>query len=395
MSGARPGSTERRAIELLVLQPTPFCNLDCDYCYLANRQTKARMSPEVLRGSFERVLASSFVGKKLTVVWHAGEPLTVPVRFYEEAFDLARSIAPPSLELHHALQTNATLIDERWCEFFRDRRVRVGVSLDGPAFLHDAHRKTRKGSGTHATAMRGVRLLQAAGIDFHVISVLTGDSLRFPVEMFRFFVGSGIRRVGFNVEEIEGGHRTSSLESALFGNEVQTFFRSFIALNRDAGHPLAIRELEALGGLVFGGDEFLSSTQENEGFRIVSVDWQGNLSTFSPELLGNRAPEYRDFVLGNVLHDDLESISGSVEFRRLDAEIQAGLKLCRDGCPYFGVCGGGSPGNKFFENGTFASAETLHCTLSKKAVTDVLLDHFEAELHRLQAGEMRVSTAQN
>jgi len=33
-----------KQIGLLILQPSPFCNIDCDYCYLAERSSTKKMS---------------------------------------------------------------------------------------------------------------------------------------------------------------------------------------------------------------------------------------------------------------------------------------------------------------------------------------------------------------
>ena len=82
--------------------------------------------------------------------------------------------------------------------------------------------------------------------------------------------------------------------------------------------------------------------------------------------------------MGNVLHDDLASIAESPRFQRICRDVDEGIAKCRAVCEYFGLCGGGSPSNKYFENGTFASTATLHCTLSKKAVIDVVLARFES-----------------
>jgi uncharacterized protein len=53
------------------------------------------------------------------------------------------------------------------------------------------------------------------------------------------------------------------------------------------------------------------------------------------------------------------------------------VKMCRERCEYFSVCGGGEPVNKLAENGTFASTETTYCRLTKMRGTDVVLDAIE------------------
>jgi len=189
-------------LRLLVLQPTPFCNIDCSYCYLSDRQSRARMSLETVDLACRLVFESPRLDRLLEVAWHGGEPLAVPLRWYEDAVALMAERRPAGLQLTHCFQTNGLLLNEDWARFFAWIGAKVGLSIDGPADLHDAHRRTRRGDGTHAKAMRAVRLLQDQGLSFHVITVLTEHALDDPDRLFDFYVENGIREVGFNIEEI-------------------------------------------------------------------------------------------------------------------------------------------------------------------------------------------------
>ena len=73
-------------INLVVIQPTPFCNLDCDYCYLPNRDLKERLSLDLIEPIFKAIFTSPFVGEFVDICWHAGEPLAVPISYYKEVF---------------------------------------------------------------------------------------------------------------------------------------------------------------------------------------------------------------------------------------------------------------------------------------------------------------------
>lgn len=367
-------------LELLVIQPTPFCNLDCTYCYLPQRSSTFRISQEVLRRTFEQVFASPYAQESFTVVWHAGEPMTVPIGFYEEALALIDELNTAGLDLSHSFQTNATLVTPEWCDFIKRHHVRIGVSVDGPAFLHDSRRKTRSGKGTHEKVMEGIRCLQDHGIEFHVISVLTRPALDCPDEIFQFYMENNFQRVGFNIEEIEGVNAASSLDSDQAAGQVRSFMARFLELVRGAGAKLQVREFAGLGSFIARGGGFIEQSQENSPMQILNVDWAGNFSTFSPELLGLKSDHYGDFLLGNMLRDDLGSVEGTAKFRLMHGDIEAGIAQCRETCEYFGVCGGGSPSNKYFENGSFHSGETMHCRLSKKAVVDVLLESLESSL---------------
>ncbi len=318
-------------LELLVIQPTPFCNLDCEYRYLPDRSSTTRISEEVLRRVFEQVLSSSYARDSFTVVWHAGEPLVLPVAFYERAIALIAELNSSGLTINHSFQTNGTLITPAWCEFVKRHHVGVGVSVDGPAFLHDARRKTRSGKGTHARVMRGIRCLQEHGIDFHVISVLTRESLNHADELFQFYVENGLRRVGFNVEEIEGVNLRSSLRSRAPSEQIRGFFGRFLELNRSS--VLEIREFDGLATFIGRGAGFIDRNQENTPLRIINVDCAGNFSTFSPELLGCEEPDLRGFHDGQRharqpgVDRDVSQISTHLpRCGRRDCQVQSDLR---------------------------------------------------------------------
>src|SRR5262245_27669293 len=156
------------------------------------------------------------------------------------------------------------------------------------------------------------------------------------------------------------------------------FFRRFVDLACSADPPLLVREFQtstaALLGEHYGPG---SRTQENKPWAIVNVDCEGNFGTYSPELLGIPSSRHGSFTLGHVARDPLPAVLAGERFRTLESEISLGVERCRQTCPYFAFCGGGAPANKFFENGTFASTETLACRLSKQVCLDVTLSKLE------------------
>ena len=371
---------ERRVprIELLVIQPTPFCNIDCRYCYLPDRNSKAVVAPETLSNLFSQVFASGWTGDCLSVVWHAGEPMVLPIVFYREAFRMIDRLRPAELEVAHSFQTNGTLIDETWCAFFADQRVGVGVSIDGPKQFHDRHRLTRSGRGTFDRTIAGIRLLRRRQVPFHVISVLSAASMAAPREMFDFCVAEGIERVCFNVEESEGDHVSESFREAGVETAYYRFLSEFWRLSAAApGKITFIREIEDAIGQVIRPSDAPFRNQLVEPFAVTSMDWAGNISTFSPELLGLKNAAYQDFLLGNINRDALVDLPHRSNFARMLADIEAGVEMCRGRCEYFSVCGGGEPVNKLAENGSFASSETTYCRLTKMRGTDLVLDALE------------------
>jgi uncharacterized protein len=374
-------------IELLVIQPTPFCNIDCRYCYLPDRNSKAVVAPETLTNLFSQVFASGWVDGALSVVWHAGEPMVLPIAFYRNAFRTIDRLKPEGLPILHSFQTNGTLIDDRWCKFLAEENVNIGVSIDGPQRLHDRNRLTRSGRGTFDKTIAGIRLLRRHGVPFHVISVLSADSMARAQEMFDFYIKEGIEQVCFNVEESEGDHVSESFAKRGIEEAYYRFLSEFWRLSAAApGKITFIREIEHSLKQVIRPNEVPFGNQLVEPFAVTSMDWAGNMATFSPELLGLKNVQYGDFLLGNINRDALVDMPRQANFARMLADIEAGVAMCRERCGYFSVCGGGEPVNKLAENGTFASTETTYCRLTKMRGTDLVLD----ALDRVRPGEAGV-----
>jgi uncharacterized protein len=377
-------------MELLVIQPTPFCNINCSYCYLPNRHSKAVVSRETLANLFSQVFASGWVDGFLSVVWHAGEPMVLPIEFYREAFRIVDALKPAGVSIGHSFQTNGMLIDDAWCDFLIEEDVGIGVSVDGPKHLHDRHRLTRSGQGTFDRTIAGIRRLRRRGVRFHVISVLSSLNLKAPAEMFEFYVSEGIKEVCFNVEESEGSHVSSTFAQDDVETAFYRFMSEFWRLSAAAPGKLSfIREIDHTIRQVLRPRDAPTANQLTEPFAVTCMDVAGNISTFSPELLGLKHAAYGDFLLGNINTDRLVDLPSRPNLGMMQRDILAGVELCRQNCQYFSVCGGGEPVNKLSEHGTFVTSETTHCRLTRMRVTDLVLDAIDRLPRRPHWNESR------
>ncbi len=382
----RGGIGARSAPEqLVVIQPTPFCNIDCTYCYLPDRHVTRTMTVEVLDSIAAAVFESRLLGARLTIVWHAGEPLAAGREFFARAFEAfaARRLHPARV-VTHSIQTNGTLITPAWIELFRRNDVRLGLSIDGPEFLHDRNRRTRDGKGTHARVMKAIDLLRASDYPFSAIAVITSDALDHPDEIFEFFASIGPTLVGLNVEESECAHPESSLRCADTESRLRGFYRRLLERQEESGRAVQFREFRQFLPLLDdpgGAPERIASRSGGVvPFNIVNFDVDGNFSTYCPELLGARAPEFADFRIGRVPADRLDVMPERDVFLRMRAQIDAGVALCREQCRYWQFCGGGNASNKFFESGRFDVAETAYCRQHKQVLVDAVLDHVEQQV---------------
>ena len=116
---------------LVVIQPTPFCNVNCRYCYLPNRSSTKRIDDRTLESTFEFLFAMPSLPNPVSIFWHAGEPLVLPVSFYENAFRIADQCNTRGLRVVHSFQTNGTLINQD-----RNRATQYSPSAPGDDQCH-------------------------------------------------------------------------------------------------------------------------------------------------------------------------------------------------------------------------------------------------------------------
>lgn len=336
---------------------------------------------QLIRGIFRH---EGLLGEEFTVCWHAGEPLVTGIPYYAESLQRIQSIQQeyPHIrtKIQQSFQTNGILVDEAWCEFFKKSQARIGVSIDGPEALHDSRRRTRSGKGTHAKVVQAVHLLKKHLIDVHVISVISRSTLEDPDGFYEFFRDLGVALVGLNVEEIEDFNSQSSLLDGDVYASFTRFINRLFQRSMDDGH-VRFREFEALRAAICGSAKQQRPSQRGQlitPFSIVSCDHLGNVSTFSPELLGAASSEYGNFIFGNVRENSFAEILEAPNLRRAQADIDVGIRRCEASCDYFSLCRGGSPSNKYFELGRFDGTQTKYCRHAKMAMIDAALDVLES-----------------
>ncbi len=372
-----------RAVQLFIIQGTPFCNINCSYCYLPNRNDKTIITDEIIVRAMEQLKKHDLIARELTIGWHAGEPLMVPIKRYEEVFDLIEKHAPRGVRVRQSIQTNGVGLNDDWCEFIKERNIQLGLSVDGPEHFHDKYRKTKTGKNTHHLAQKAIDQLNKYNIRFHVICVLNELSIQHPVQLYDYFESIGSMSVGFNIDELEGANESSCLHNS--DEAVENFWSILTQYYFDKGpDAMRVREFSdiehKLKDRMRRDENTLFSTSQNSLYSIFTLGANGDFSSYSPELIGNKSSKYKDFIFGNVLRDDLAEVLDRKHVSRLGKDIQKGVKKCFKTCEYFSMCGGGAPSNKLYENGKFSSTETDYCNYMRKMPLEAYMN-VKSKLH--------------
>ncbi|WP_083886749.1 cyclophane-forming radical SAM peptide maturase AmcB [Actinoalloteichus spitiensis] len=345
----------------VILQPDTICNLDCDYCYLPFRKSRNSMSVNVARAVAASIRPWTDQAT-ISVCWHGGEPLATGKSHLGCLMDCFAD-----LNVHQEIQTNGTLIDDGWCDFFTERNVHVGVSIDG-CHTDNAKRVDWRGTPAYSRIMRGIRLLADCGRDISVIAVVSDPSRLRARRLFDFVVENGISALAVNIEEREGANRENNFQDRA---SVASFWSELVLAWRK--HPeVRVREISRVLGYIECVLNDRPIRRPTSIDPLPTVAYDGTVTLISPELSGFGRP-HESFAVGNVLETPLEELIRQGSEAAWVREFARGVDACKRTCPYFDFCGGGHPSNRYFEHGRLDITETNYCRNSKIGLMEGVL----------------------
>ena len=171
----------------------PACNLACRYCYYPQDETPVNKMDD-----------ARLEQREINFVWQGGEPLLAGLSFYKKALALQERYAPDGVTISNSLQTNGTLINDAWCQLFREHGFIIGLSLEGNEALQDYHRPDKRGRSTWSAALRGIDLLHQHQVDFNLLVVVHNEMAAHAAAIYDRLVSLGARYLQFQPLMSEG-----------------------------------------------------------------------------------------------------------------------------------------------------------------------------------------------
>ena len=263
-----------------VLKVVSRCNLNCAYCYVYNkgdqtwRQRPVIMSDRVVEAALDRI--EEWCGqtgqREVRITFHGGEPLLAGRRQFDHWARRCRERLAGTAKVAFNVQTNATLIDDAWADLFAEHDIEVGVSIDGPAEIHDAMRVDHKGRGSHEKVVRGIGRLHARGVWAGALAVMQLGTD--GVAIHRHIRSLGFRNVNYllpdfthdTVEEVRRRHGSTPCADYLVPVFDEWFFNDTIEIK--------IPLFYAITRLLLGGRSNIDMVG-NEPFGFVFIEPDG------------------------------------------------------------------------------------------------------------------------
>ncbi len=189
------------SVSLLIKPASGRCNLRCKYCFYEDVMDQrlesdlGLMTEQTLELLVRQAMETA--RHSVSFAFQGGEPMLRGLPFFRRFIELEQRYRKPDLRIEHSIQTNGTLIDQEWAEFFRENRFLVGISLDGTRENHDRNRVDIQGGGTWDRCLEGMRLLQKNQVDVNVLCVITGQAARRGPAIYQNIKNLGIRYIQF------------------------------------------------------------------------------------------------------------------------------------------------------------------------------------------------------
>ena len=168
------------------------CNLRCKYCYYLEKKVlypgirSFIMSDDIVEKYIVQHIEAS-TEETINFSWHGGEPLLAGIELFKKIVSLQKKHNPYGRTIVNGIQTNGTLIDEKWASFLAEEKFLIGISIDGPGDLHNKFRTTSDNKPVLHQVLRGYELLVSYKIVSEILCVVNSYNVKFPLVVYNFF----------------------------------------------------------------------------------------------------------------------------------------------------------------------------------------------------------------
>lgn len=339
-------TTISREFQIFAKPVGPICNLNCSYCYYLDKQNlypdtgHFLMTDDILEKYIVKQIQAS-PESMINFSWHGGEPFLAGIDFFKKVRRLQSVHIPAGKTIVNGIQTNGTLINDEWCRFLSEEGFIIGISIDGPAELHNIYRRTKDDSTTCEKVIRGFQLLKKHAIVPEILCVVNDENVKHPLIIYNFFKQLGARYITFIplVEPEPGsssGASRKSVPAEEFGLFLTAIFNEWV--EKDIGE-IKIQIFEEAARTAFNQEHTLCIFRLNCG-GVPVVEHTGDFYSCDHYV-------EKDHFLGNIRDHSLSYFLESDQQRRFGMIKSVTLpKYCIE-CEVRSMCNGECPKNRF------------------------------------------------
>ena len=331
-------------ISVVIKPASGICNMKCDYCFYCDeakkRITKSYgfMTERTLRNVIRKTMLHA--DGMISYVFQGGEPTLRGLEFFEKVIEYQKQYNKNRVYVNNAIQTNGYALNEEWAKFFKENHFLVGFSLDGTKENHDLYRHNTEGEGTYDRILKSINLMDAYGVDYNILTVVTKDTAEHISEIYKEY-----QTRGWNYQQYiacldplgeERGKNPYALTPVQYGSFLIELFQLWYEDWKKKKQPY-IRQFDNYIGILMGYQPESCDQRGSCGVQTV-VEADGSVYPCDFYMLD-------EYYLGNLNEhriEDIERMRKEIGFIERSEKVS---EECRK-CQYYRICRGGCQRNR-------------------------------------------------
>lgn len=332
----------------VLIKPTHFCNLNCEYCYESEARNyhKSTLMPLEYFEKLLYILKKSYTNVNLT--WHGGEPLTVSDEWYEKAYKIINKYQDSDFKIECSMQSNGVLFEKK-IDLIKKFDIKCSISYD---YFND--NKLRKANSNLLDTIKKYDIPTISVCDQSII-----NNKNILIETYENIKKSNIKSASFNI---------------IFNNP-------------------EFNDINKLNLYIKGWKEYLTyvyyDTNSNNFNERISLNFFKNVLGYK-SILCNHKECLKTFlsldVNGEIFHcdrfwkpemsfgnimdmDNIVDIFTSENYKKFYNNHIKIKKECLNTCEVYSFCNGGCIADRLFFNDGSCELNPIQCKIYKELLT--------------------------
>lgn len=188
-------------LSIMIKPASNMCNLSCKYCFYSDVSSSRLCSnmgfmPEA---TSERLItcALSFANSEsVAFAFQGGEPLLAGLDYFKKFVSYVKKYNIKESKIFFSIQTNGTLVNDEWADFFAKNEFLVGLSLDGD-YERNKFRVDERGQNAYYKITKAASVLKMHNVEFNILTVLTGFCAENAEKIYKYFRNNGFNYLQF------------------------------------------------------------------------------------------------------------------------------------------------------------------------------------------------------
>ena len=368
---------KHRPVQVLIKPASADCNLNCGYCFYLRKASLYpdakvhRMAPDVQEEMIRQILL--YGGDHPAFAYQGGEPTLMGLDYFKRSVEIQMERAARGTTISNSIQTNGILIDDHWAAFLAQYRFLVGLSLDGPAHVHDSYRIDRGGNPTHERVLGAARLMRDYGVEFNILSVISSYAAPRAKEIYHYHREQGFDWLQF-IPAVEFDPATGKLADFSpapddYGRFMCDIFDEWKAEFKNGRPTVSVRLFDTLLSIYAGLGAPSCTFRHKCGIYLV-VEHNGDC--YACDFFVD--PEWK---LGNLMEQSMRAMLEGPRMREF-ADMKADLHPDCEACEWLRICHGGCTKDRMRSGAPGERGKDYFCESYKR-----IFEHTDATFREL------------